>query len=219
VCSCIPPRMCSCSMPGCVWSGACCAECRGRCFAGLGCRNCGGRSRRVGLRQQQQQQQQLATSNWRSTSTSHPKHVRHLVCTAKCNVIYYILRLWSARTSRTQLAQSTQSAPCQQGVTPTAKSPLNASRANSQSPPCRRFPEGPRTSPPVCIRSPQRFSAPARSRTRGSQIECGGLPAISTFQHHSPQHPSIVGPLPVLSCSCTMSLSVVFNVLGVALAA
>jgi hypothetical protein len=66
---------------------------------------------------------------------------------------------------------------------------------------CGRFPTGLRTGPP-CVFVCQRFSAPAHS-TCGGQIECGGLPAISTFQRHSTQHPSIVGPLPVFSCSCS----------------
>jgi hypothetical protein len=44
-------------------------------------------------------------------------------------------------------------------------------------------------------------------------MECGGLPAIITFQRHSTQHPSIVGPLPTPSCSGKMPLPVVFSVL------
>jgi hypothetical protein len=126
---------------------------------------------------------------------------------------YAVLRPWPARTGRGERSEqrraasggaarptrstttstgSTQSAllaRSQQGITPAAKSPLNASRTNSQSPPCGRLPEGPRTSPPVCIRLPALFSA--RSRTRGGQIGCGGLPAISAFQRHSSQHLSI----------------------------
>jgi hypothetical protein len=74
----------------------------------------------------------------------------------------------------------------------------------AQSPPCGQFPEGPHTAAPVCMYSfAGAFQRPAgRSSTRGGQIECGGLPAISTFQRHSTQHPSIIAPLPVLSCSC-----------------
>jgi hypothetical protein len=88
--------------------------------------------------------------------------------------------------------------------------------------PCGRFPEGPRTKfPPRVYSVCQHFSAPAHS-TRGGQIVCGVLPAISTFQRHShsTQHPSFGGRLPVSTCYCRRpSLPVVFDVLGVALAA
>jgi hypothetical protein len=121
----------------------------------------------------------------------------------------------------------------QQGVRPpTAKAPLTAECPNverlrllsiSRRPaPCGRFPEGPRTKfPPRVYSVCQHFSAPAHS-TRGGQIVCGVLPAISTFQRHShsTQHPSFGGRLPVSTCYCRRpSLPVVFDVLGVALAA
>jgi hypothetical protein len=81
-----------------------------------------------------------------------------------------------------------------------------------------RFPEGPRNGTTRVYSVRRRFSAPAHG-TQEARLLCGVLPAISTFQRHSTQHPSIVDHFPVPSCYCKRSLSVVFNALGVALAA
>ena len=112
--------------------------------------------------------------------------------------------------------------------------------ANSQSPPCRRFPEGPRTDLVMCVfRSPVLFSARSQHTQRPDRVWwfCRPL-VISAFQRHGTQHllhcrfPSSFHLAPVcrqLQRAYYLDFarvraprsapSGVFNVLGVALAA
>jgi hypothetical protein len=53
-----------------------------------------------------------------------------------------------------------------------------------------RFPEGPRNGTPRVYSVRRRFPAPAHG-TQEARLLCGVLPAISTFQRHITQHPSI----------------------------
>jgi hypothetical protein len=96
-----------------------------------------------------------------------------------------------------------RSAICQHSASPRCQiTTIYAMQSLLTTPPVRAGSRRPPHRPPRVYSVRQRFSAPAHS-TRGGQIVCGGLPAISAFQHHSTHHPSIVGPLPVFSCSCS----------------
>jgi hypothetical protein len=80
------------------------------------------------------------------------------------------------------------------------------------------FPKVPVTAPPVCIPFADAFQRLLTAhRKPGLCVVC--LPAISAFSAIAHSTSSIVGHFPVPSCSCKKSPSVVFNVLGVALAA
>jgi hypothetical protein len=91
---------------------------------------------------------------------------------------------------------------------------------NSQSPPCGWFPEGPRTDPRVySVR--QRFSAPAHSTREGQIVRvwcfCRPLALFSAIAHSTSSSTGLLSISSLLSQ--VASRPVVFNALGVALAA
>ena len=84
-----------------------------------------------------------------------------------------------------------RSAICQQGITPPPPNRRHLYHAVPlHAPPCRRFPEGPRTDLIVCIPFASAFQRPltAHAERRG-QMECGGSTGLSSaFQRHGTQH-------------------------------
>ena len=112
-----------------------------------------------------------------------------------CCMLYWRCGPRGRRERRAQRAASgeaarptTRSAICQQGKPPAAKSPLDVRCANSQSPPCGRFPEGPRTDLIACIPFASAFQRPlTRQHNRPDRVWWFSRP-ISAFRRPSTQH-------------------------------
>jgi hypothetical protein len=90
------------------------------------------------------------------------------------------------------------------------RSVTSLARAVSRRPPQRH--------PPCVLRSPALFSACSQHTGSTAYVWCVCRP-LALFSAIAHSISSIGGPLPVPSCSCKRPISVVFNVLGVALAA